>query len=164
MPDPAAGAVHARIPRGALVVALIVALLGAAVLTLLVGVLATTGGTLLVSGVAGAAIGLMIASATLPGSVSFPGSATLPGSGPRPVSTAAALTRQAASRLAMGIAVGMILLAGLAVWILARNEGGVMDPIGYLWTTFGFGIPAQGVVALIAAAWGAANGPVRWRR
>ena len=57
----------------------------------------------------------------------------------------------------------MVALAGLGTWLLARAEGGVMDPIGYLWTTFGFGFPAQAIVAVLAAAWGAASGPIRWR-
>ena len=58
----------------------------------------------------------------------------------------------------------MIALTGIGVWALARVEGGVMDPISYLWTTFGFGLPAQAIVALVGSAWGAANGPVRWRQ
>ncbi|MBI2763696.1 MAG: hypothetical protein HYX54_08125 [Chloroflexi bacterium] len=74
---------------------------------------------------------------------------------------AAPLRRDQATRLAMGIAAAMIILAGIGVWLFGRLEGGVMDPISYLWTTFGFGLPAQALIAFIGSAWGAANGPIR---
>ncbi len=129
-----------------------VAVIGAALLTVILGVLTATAGTFAVSGLAGVVIGLLIASATVPGTVAAGAMAP------------AALTRAAATRLAMAMAGAMIVLAGIGVWLLARAEGGVLDPISYIWTTFGFGIPAQAVVAVVAAAWGAANGPIRWRR
>lgn len=129
-----------------------VAVIGAALLTVILGVLTATAGTFAVSGLAGVVIGLLIASATVPGTVAAGAMAP------------ALLTRAAATRLAMGMAGAMIVLAGIGVWLLARAEGGVLDPISYIWTTFGFGIPAQAVVAVVAAAWGAANGPIRWRR
>ena len=120
-----------------------VAIAGAAALTVILGVLLSTSGTFVVSTVAGAAIGLLVSGAA---------------AGP-----SAPLSRDRAVRVAVGLALGMVVLAGLAIWILARSEGGVMDPVGYLWTTFGFGIPAQALVAVIASAWGAASGPIRWR-
>jgi hypothetical protein len=119
------------------VAALLVAIVGAAGLTVILGVFLATAGTFVVSGLGGAAIGLLIA--------------------------AAPLNRHDAERMAISIATGMIVLAGLGVWIVARAEGGVMDPLSYLWTTFGLGLPAQALVAILAAAWGAANGPIRWR-
>ena len=121
-----------------------VAVLGAAALTLILGVLLSTTGTFVVSLLGGAAIGLLLAGATV--------------GRPTP-----ALDRARASRIAIAIALAMVVLAGIATWLLARSEGGVMDPVGYLWTTFGFGIPAQAIVAVLAAAWGAASGPIRWR-
>jgi len=126
-----------RVPRRPLVAALLVAIVGAAGLTVILGVFLATAGTFVVSGLGGAAIGLLIA--------------------------AAPLSRHDAERMAVSIATGMIVLAGLGVWIVARAEGGVMDPLSYLWTTFGLGLPAQALVAILAAAWGAANGPIRWR-
>lgn len=126
-----------RMPRRPLVAALLVAIVGAAGLTVILGVFLATAGTFVVSGLGGAAIGLLIA--------------------------AAPLNRHDAERMAISIATGMIVLAGLGVWIVARAEGGVMDPLSYLWTTFGLGLPAQALVAILAAAWGAANGPIRWR-
>lgn len=136
---------------------MVVAILGTAALTVILGVLLVTTGTFVVSLIAGAAIGLLVSGTT----VARAGS----GSGPRAAGTQrmAPLTRGAATRVAVGLALGMVVLAGLATWLLARAEGGVMDPVSYLWTTFGFGIPAQAVVAVLAAAWGAASGPVRWR-
>ena len=120
------------------------AIVGAFALTVILGVILATTGTFVVSLLAGAAIGLLVSGAT---------------AGPAP----APLSRGAAARVAIGLAVAMIVLAGAGTWLLARSEGGVMDPLSYLWTTFGFGIPAQAVLAVLAAAWGAASGPVRWR-
>ena len=128
---------------GPIAAAACVAVAGAAALTVILGVILATTGTFVVSLLAGVSIGLIVS-----------GAAVGPG---------AALHRDVAIRIAVGLALGMVILAGVATWILARAEGGVMDPISYLWTTFGFGIPAQAVVAVLAAAWGAASGPIRWR-
>ena len=57
----------------------------------------------------------------------------------------------------------MLVATGLGVWLLARAEGGVLDPVSYLWTTFGVGLPFLTIVAIVGSAWGAANGPIRWR-
>lgn len=120
------------------------AVVGAIALTVILGLILATTGTFVVSLLAGAAIGLSLSGATV--------------GVPTP-----ALDRSTAVRIAIGLAVAMVVLAGSGTWLLARSEGGVMDPIGYLWTTFGFGIPAQAVVAVLAAAWGASSGPIRWR-
>ena len=140
---------------GPIAAAVVVAILGAAALTVILGVLLATTGTFVVSLLAGAGIGLLVSGAT----VARVGT----GSGSAARSTGAPLSRGAGSRVAIGLALGMVILAGLATWVLARAEGGVMDPVSYLWTTFGLGIPAQAVVAVLAAAWGAASGPIRWR-
>ena len=139
--------------RRLVLAAVAVAIVGAAVLTLILGVLLSTAGTFAISGIASIAIGLIVANGAIPG----PGAS---GAGP----SAPLLTRDRAVRIAMGTGLGMIVLTALGVWVLARLEGGVMDPISYVWTTFGFGLPAQAIIALIGAAWGAANGPVRWRQ
>ena len=124
-----------------------VAGIGAAMLTIILGALASTGGTFAITGFASVAIGLLISTAAVP----------------QYRATAAPLRRDQAVRMASAIGVGMIIAAGAGVWVLARTEGGVMDPLNYLWTTFGFGLPAQALVALVGAAWGAASGPIRWR-
>ena len=142
---------------GPIAAAGVVAVLGAAALTVLLGVLLITTGTFVVSLVAGAAIGLLVSGATVAGAGSRSGAGTAA------TSTAAPLSRGTGTSVAIGLALGMVVFAGLATWVLARVEGGVMDPVTYLWTVFGLGIPAQAVVAVLAAAWGAASGPIRWR-
>ncbi len=141
----------------AVAAAVVAGVIGAALLILILGVLASTAGTFAVSGLASVAIGLLVATSAVP-QTSRVGRQTGSAS-----AFAAPLRRDQATRLAMGIAVGMIALAGLGVWLFGRFEGGVMDPITYLWTTFGFGLPAQAVIALIGSAWGAAVGPIRAR-
>ena len=153
-------------------------MLGAAVLTLILGVLASTVGMFAISGLASVTIGLLVANGAIPGPRVVRAPATAPTNATATPATvgpamgapatgalgAPALSRDQAARIAIAIALGMIALTGIGVWALARVEGGVMDPISYLWTTFGFGLPAQAIVALIGSAWGAANGPVRWRQ
>jgi hypothetical protein len=39
-----------------------------------------------------------------------------------------------------------------------------MDPLSYVWETLGLYVPAQAIVASVAAAWGAGAGPVRGGR
>ena len=119
------------------------AVAGAIAIAVILGLILATTGTFVVCLLAGAAIGLLVAGAA---------------AGPAP-----AISRTVAMRVAVGLGLGMVLLGGAATWVLARAEGGVMDPVSYLWTTFGFGILAQAIVAVLAAAWGAASGPIRWR-
>lgn len=134
---------------------MLVAVVGAAALTVLLGVLLITTGTFVVSLLGGTAIGVLVSSATVARVGSGTGAAAR--SAPPP------LSRGTGNRVAVALALGMVVLAGLATWVLARVEGGVLDPVTYLWTVFGLGIPGQAVVAVIAAAWGAASGPIRWR-
>lgn len=166
--------------RRSVLAAVAVAVVGAVILTLILGVLASTAGTFAISGLASVAIGLLVANGAIPGPraarapARAPTDATATSAPATPVlATAATATgalstppfsRDRAARIAISIGLGMIVLTGIGVWVLARVEGGVMDPISYLWTTFGFGLPAQAIVALIGSAWGAANGPVRWRQ
>lgn len=139
-------------------------MLGAAVLTVILGVFASTAGTFAISGLASVAIGLLVANGAIPGTRAARVPATPAGPIAAGALAAPPFSRDRAVRIAITIALGMIALAGIGVGILARAEGGVMDPISYLWTTFGFGLPAQAIVALVGSAWGAANGPVRWRQ
>ena len=119
--------------------------MGAALLIGIVAVLAETTGTIFVSGLAGAVIGLLVATTAVPAAQG----------------TAPARARASAVRLAVGIAIGMVVIAAAGIWLISRAEGGVMDPLSYLWTTLGLGIPLLGLVAGAAAAWGAASGPIR---
>jgi hypothetical protein len=144
--QPAGAPVGTSSAGPAIALAGVVAVIGALILTVMLGVILVTTGTFVVSLLGGGLIGLIVAGPTV-------------GGGRSP-----AMSRGAASRLAIGLALGMVVLAGLATWVLGRTEGGVMDPVTYLWTVFGFGIPAQALLAVLAAAWGAANGPIRWRQ
>ena len=157
-----AGSSRGPRPAGAVIGAVLVAIAGAVMLTLILGVLASTTGTFAVSGIASVAIGLLVANSAVPTRRDSDTGSSTPAREPGGLA-AASLRRNQAIRLAMGIGIVMIVLAGLGVWLLARIEGGVLDPFTYLWTTFGFGLPVQAVVALIGSAWGAASGPIRWR-
>jgi len=139
-----------RVPRAPIVAATAVAALGAGILALILAVLTSTSGTFAISGAGGLAIGLLISSTAVARS-------------PRRAGGVAPLTRRSAARLSIGLAIGMVVLAAAVMWLVARAEGGVLDPVSYLWTIFGFGLPAQALVAALAAAWGASAGPIRWR-
>jgi hypothetical protein len=119
----------------------------AGVLILVGGILEEQRGLLAIAALGGAVIGLLAA-----GAAASPDGVTPP-----------LLPRRVVTRLAVGLALATIAAAGLGIWVHARLEGGVMDPLSYLWATLGLYVPAQAVIAAIAAAWGAGNGPIRWR-
>lgn len=116
---------------------------GAALLTLVGAVLASTAGLLAVAGVAGAAIGLILAGAAAPSGDAVP------------------VARGRIAQLAVGLALAAVFVAAAATWVIARGEGGVLGPIDYLLTTFGPFVPGEAVIASLAAWWGASVGPVR---
>jgi hypothetical protein len=146
--ESAGGRPSARRP---ILAATAVAVAGALAISVTLEILLLTSGTIALSAVAGGAIGLLVAGTAVTRAVA--GGGRLP----------PALGRGAAVRVAVSIAVGMIVLGSALAWLIARGEGGVLDPATYLWTTYGFGIPIQAIVAAVAAAWGAASGPIRWR-
>lgn len=129
--------------RGPLLRATTVAAGGAALLTLVGAVLASTAGLLFVAGVAGAAVGLILAGAAAPSGDAVP------------------VARRRIAQLAVGLALAAVVVAAAATWLIARNEGGVLGPIDYLLTTFGPFVPGEAVIASLAAWWGASVGPVR---
>lgn len=117
---------------------------GGAVLLVLVGAIAaSTFGLLFVSGALGAAIGLVLARAASPTDDA------------RPVS------RATVTRLAIALALGATIVADVATWLIAVNEGGSLGLLDYLWTTFGPFIPGEAVFTAVAALWGAGAGPVQ---
>ncbi len=111
------------------------------------GVLAEERGLLAISGLGGAAIGLVAAAAGVSPDGVIP----------------APLSRTGVTRIAAGLAIASIVVGALGMWAYGRLEGGVMDPLTYLWTTFGPFVPAEAALAGLAAVWGAGAGPVRWR-
>jgi hypothetical protein len=124
--------------------AVLIAVAGAAALVILGTIFASTFGLLFVAGVMGAAIGLALARARVPGDAGV-----------------AALTARTVGRLAVALAVGAVVVAALGTWLIARQEGGVLGPIDYLLTTFGPFVPAELLLAAVGALWGAGAGPVQ---
>jgi hypothetical protein len=120
------------------------AAIGAALLFLVGAIVAATAGLVFVSGVMGAAIGLLLARAAVAGDDAVP-----------------ALTRGAVTWLAIGIAIGAVVVAGVVTWLYARGEGGTLGLLDYLLATFGPFVLGELLVAAIGAAWGASAGPVQ---
>jgi hypothetical protein len=116
-------------------------------LILVGGVLEERGGLLAIAGLGGAAIGLLAASAAVTPDGVMP----------------ARMARGRVTRIAVALALGAIAVAALGIWVHGRLEGGVMDPLSYLWATLGLYVPAQAAIAAVAAAWGAGAGPIRWQ-
>lgn len=124
--------------------AIVAGAIGGAALVVMAAVLASTFGLLIVAGATGAAIGLLVARARVPTDDVPP-----------------ALTPRAATWLSIAIALAALAGADVATWLIARGEGGTLGLVDYLLTTFELIIPAEAVVAALAAAWGASAGPVQ---
>jgi hypothetical protein len=122
----------------------IVAAVGAALLFLVGAVVASTAGLVFVSGVMGAAIGLLLARASV-------------STDERPP----ALRRGAVTWLAIGIAAGAVAVADVATWLNARGEGGTLGLLDYLLQTFGLFVPGELFATAFGAVWGASAGPVQ---
>jgi hypothetical protein len=115
--------------------AVVIAIVATILLVLLGGLLGLTSGQLFVTGIAAALIGLVAA-----------------GSGrPRPW----------VARFALGLGVGMVIAGAVGSWLVALAQGGTLGLLDYAWATSGLLVPFEIVIALLAAAWGARNGPIR---
>jgi len=149
-PDTAPGASDARVSLGtlgALAPAVAAGIVTVAALVVVGGVLAEQRGLLAIAGTGGAAIGLLGARAAVsPDGVRPP-----------------ALSRGRVVRVAVGLALLAIAVAAIGTWAYGRLEGGVLDPLTYLWSVYGLLIPAEAAIAAVAAAWGAGAGPIRIR-
>jgi hypothetical protein len=128
---------------GPLVRATLVAALGGALLVLVGAVLASFVGLLFVAGATGGAAGLVLARAAVPLLDETP------------------VSRRTVTGLSIGLVLAAIVGAGIATWLVARGEGGVLGPLDYLLTTFGPFVPGELVVGALGAAWGATSGPVQ---
>ncbi|HEX7949365.1 MAG TPA: hypothetical protein VF494_03370 [Candidatus Limnocylindrales bacterium] len=120
---------------GAEAKALVAAVVGAAALVLVGGVLALTSGQLFVVGVTAGAIGLLAAGSERP--------------------------KPWIRRFAIVVALAVVAVGAVGTWVIAANEGGSLGLLDFLWATTGLLVPAELVVAVLAAAWGANAGPVR---
>jgi hypothetical protein len=116
-------------------VAVAAAVATAVALIVVGGVLASTSGQLFVAGVGGAVVGLALAGAQG--------------------------RRRTARRVAIGLAVAAVAAGALGTWLIALGEGGTLGLAEFLWATSGLLVPAEVVVATIAAAWGVGAGPIR---
>jgi hypothetical protein len=108
----------------------IAAVAGAALIVVFGGALAVSAGLLVVASAVGYAVGL----ATLIGSAD-----TLGGKG-RPW-------------VAAGLAAVGVMLGQVGLWLFARAEGGVLEPIDYLAQTFGPLVPMEVLLAAVVAWW-----------
>jgi hypothetical protein len=126
-PDPAASR-----PRG-VAVATVIGVVGAAAIVVVGGVLAITFGLLLVTGMTGLAVA----------------------SGLR-VGAREHVSARDRVTLAVALTLGAIALGQLGLWLYARNEGGVLAPLDYLWEVFGILVPLQFAVGAVVA-WVAAR-------
>jgi hypothetical protein len=147
-PATAPGASEARVSLGTLGVlapAISAGIVTAAALVLVGGVLAEQRGLLAIAGIGGAAIGLLAARAAVsPDGVRPP-----------------AVERGRVVRLAVALVLLTVAVAALGTWAYGRLEGGVLDPLSYLWSVYGPLIPAEAAIGALAAAWGAGAGPIR---
>lgn len=116
---------------------------GAAVIFVVGAVFAIPAGLVIAAGATGAAIGLALARAAVPGSGATP------------------VDRGRLTWIAIGLALASVVLADVVTWQYALAEGGALGLVDYLWETFGLLVPGEAVVAAITAAWGATAGPVR---
>jgi hypothetical protein len=129
--------------RGPLLRAVLAAVVGAGALVLVGGILAATFGLLLISGATGAVIGLVVARAAVPGGAAKPA------------------PRATVIRAAVGLALLAIVVSDAGLWLLARQQGGSLGLLDFLWETFGPFVPGEALVATLAAWWAASAGPVQ---
>jgi hypothetical protein len=114
--------------------AVVVAVVGAAVLILVGGVLASNSGLLFVAGVTAAGIGLVAAGSSRP--------------------------KAWIRRFAMALAIVAVVVGALGAWAIALAQGGNLGLFDFLWATTGILVPAEFLIAALAAAWGAGAGPI----
>lgn len=140
--EQAAGATGSALP-GPLARAGLVAIAGAAALLVVGAILASTAGLLFLAGLTGAGIGLVLSRAAVPRNEARP------------------VARRRIAWLAIAVSIAAVVGAAIATWLVARNEGGTLQLVDYLLETFGPFVPAEAVLAALAAAWGANAGPVQ---
>jgi hypothetical protein len=106
------------------VLAVVVAVIGAAAIVVLGGILTETTGLVVVAGVMGFAIGIVLRW----------------GAGPK-------LSTRRRVGIAVVLSLGAVAIAQLGLWQNARVEGGVLSPLDYLWQVYGPLVPIELAVA-----------------
>lgn len=112
--------------RAGVGLASLVAGAGAVVITIAGGLLSITAGLLVIAGALGWAIAVVLSRGTEV-------------AGPRWLAPGLA---------ALGVALGQV-----GLWLVARQEGGTLDPIAYLGEAFGVLVPLQLAIAAVVAWW-----------
>ena len=127
---------------GPLATAVLTGVIGGVLLVLVGAVASSTTGLLFIAGALGAVVGLVLSRAAAPrGAV-------------RPT------PRGKVAWLAIGIALLAVAGAAVATWLVARDQGGTLELVDYLLTTFGPIVPGEAILAVIAARWAAMSGPI----
>jgi hypothetical protein len=117
-------------PTRALVTAIAAAAGGGLVITVAGGLLTMTAGLVVIAAVLGWVVGALVG---LGGSAS-----------PQ---------RQRRRVLAAGVAIGGVALGQAGLWLVARQEGGTLDPVAYLAEVFGALVPLEVALAAGFAWW-----------
>ena len=109
----------------------VVAAIGGAIsITIAGGLLAITAGLLVIAAV----VGWIVAAAVTTGA-------------------GVAVPRQTVRRVAIVLAVTGVALGQVGLWLLGREEGGVLSLVDYLAEVFGFLVPLQLAIAAVIAWW-----------
>jgi hypothetical protein len=122
-----------RSPARGIGLGAVAALVGALAIVVLGGVLAISAGLIVTAG----AIGYAVAVATTSGA-------------------GATMSRTRRIGIVVALAVAAVAVGQVGLWLFARTEGGVLDPVDYLGQTFGLLVPLQ-VLAAAAIAWWTAH-------
>jgi hypothetical protein len=117
-------------PARTVVTATVAATGGGLVITVAGGLLTMTAGLLVIAAVLGWVVGALVG---LGGSVSP--------------------DRQRRRVLAAGLAIGGVALGQVGLWLVARQEGGTLDPVAYLAEVFGALVPLEVALAAGFAWW-----------
>ena len=117
-------------PARGVAIAVVVAIIVGALITVLGGVLLITAGLVVVAAAGGWAVALAIR-----------------------IGAGTTIPRQQRRALAIGLALGAVVIGQIGLWLFARNEGGVLALVDYLSQTFGILVPLQAAGAMVAAAW-----------
>lgn len=130
-PEPAPAARGGSVGRG-VALGVVVAIIGAAAVTVTGGILTITAGLLVIAAAAGWGVGLAMR-----------------------LGTGDAMDRPARIRWAVLVAVLGLTLGQVGLWLLARQEGGVMGLTDYLGEVFGVLVPLEVLFAIVGAWWAA---------
>jgi hypothetical protein len=115
--------------------AIVIAIVGVVLLVVVGGILASNTGLLFVAGVTSGLIGLIAAGSNR--------------------------AKGWIRRFATVLAVVVVVAAALGTWAVSLAQGGNLGLFDFLWATGGLLVPAELVVAVLAAGWGAGAGPIR---